>query len=149
MKQIVVQRRVAPRGIPAAASIRQWAQAAVDGARGELTIRIVDQAESQRLNAQYRGIDKPTNVLSFPYDNELIQAELLGDIVICAPVVMREAAQQQKAPRAHWAHMVVHGCLHILGYDHLQDEEANAMESRERSILNALGFEDPYINEQR
>ncbi len=149
MKQIVVQRRVAPRGIPAAASIRQWAQAAVDGARGELTIRIVDQAESQRLNAQYRGIDKPTNVLSFPYDNELIQAELLGDIVICAPVVMREAEQQKKAPRAHWAHMVVHGCLHILGYDHLQDEEANAMESRERSILNALGFEDPYINEQR
>lgn len=149
MKQIVVQRRVAPLGIPAAASIRLWAKAAVDGAKGELTIRIVDQAESQSLNAQYRGIDKPTNVLSFPYDHELMQAELLGDIVICAPVVLREAAQQQKSPRAHWAHMVVHGCLHILGYDHLQDEEANAMESRERSILNALGFEDPYINEQR
>ena len=116
----------------------------------ELTIRIVDESESASLNEEYRCKSGPTNVLSFPFEiptevvQELPDLNLLGDLVICAPVVSKEAEQQGKEEIAHWAHMVVHGTLHLLGYDHLQQEEADVMESREISIMEKLGFENPY-----
>ena len=140
---ITVQRRVPPRGVPAPVSLRRWARTALGRERGALTIRIVGAAESRALNRRWRGKDKPTNVLSFR-SAPLPVARELGDLVICAPVVAREARQQAKAPRAHWAHMVVHGCLHLLGYDHEQEDEAHRMERRETGLLAALGFPDPY-----
>jgi len=119
----------------------------------ELSIRLVDNDESQTLNREYRGKDKPTNVLSFPTDipegwpSEL-RAELpLGDLVISAPVVAAEARAQNKSLQAHWAHMVIHGCLHLLGYDHIDDVEAEQMESLETQILIDLGFPAPYQEE--
>jgi probable rRNA maturation factor len=141
---VVVQRRVPPAGIPAAASLRRWAMAARGRAAGELTLRVVAAAESRALNHRYRGADKPTNVLSFPADPGLPGAAALGDIVICAPVVAAEAVRQRKPARAHWAHMVVHGVLHLLGYDHMDGRGAERMEARERMILASLGFADPY-----
>ena len=144
MSEILVQRRVDPAGIPSASSLRLWANAALGRIAGDVTIRIVDEAESHELNHRYRGQDKSTNVLSFPYDGDMLDIPVLGDLVICAPVVRQEAEEQGKAPRAHWAHMVVHGCLHLLGYDHVQESEAEVMEARERKILAALGFSDPY-----
>jgi len=111
----------------------------------ELTIRVVGSEESQALNHQYRGKDKPTNVLSFPFEvPEGIELNLLGDLVICADVVRSEAQQQNKTLTAHWAHMVTHGCLHLLGYDHINDNEAIEMESLETEILAELGFNNPY-----
>ncbi|MBE7216702.1 rRNA maturation RNase YbeY [Shewanella benthica] len=113
--------------------------------QAELTIRIVDEAESQELNSNYRGKDKPTNVLSFPFEAPPeIDIPLLGDLIICAPVVEFEAKQQHKSLQAHWAHMVVHGCLHLLGYDHIQDAEAEEMESLETQLVENLGFNNPY-----
>ena len=144
MSEILIQRRVDPAGIPAAASLREWANKALGRIAGDITLRIVDEAESHELNQRYRGKDKSTNVLSFPYDGDMLDVPVLGDIVICAPVVQREAEEQGKDPRAHWAHMVVHGCLHLLGYDHIQESEAEVMEAKERRILAELGFSDPY-----
>ena len=113
--------------------------------QAELTIRIVDEAESQTLNSSYRGKDKPTNVLSFPFEAQPeIDIPLLGDLIIFAPVVEFEAKQQNKSLQAHWAHMVVHGCLHLLGYDHIQDAEAEEMESLETQLVESLGFNNPY-----
>lgn len=148
MSEIQIQRRVAPAGVPAASALRGWASAALGDAVGDVTVRIVDEAESHELNGRYRGKDKSTNVLSFPYDGDMLDMPILGDLVICAPVVQREAAEQGKDPRAHWAHMVVHGCLHLLGYDHEKDDEAEVMESRERQVLAELGFGDPYAADQ-
>jgi probable rRNA maturation factor len=112
----------------------------------ELTIRLVDEEESRALNSQYRGKDKPTNVLSFPFEAPAqIELDLLGDLVICAPVVGKEAKEQEKPELSHWAHMVVHGTLHLLGYDHTEDQEADEMEAIEVSILSKLGFPDPYL----
>lgn len=144
MSEILIQRRVDPSGIPAAASLREWANRSLGRIAGDVTIRIVDEAESHELNHRYRGKDKSTNVLSFPYDGDMLDVPVLGDIVICAPVVRREAEEQGKDARAHWAHMVVHGCLHLLGYDHVRDSEAEVMEARERRLLAELGFPDPY-----
>jgi probable rRNA maturation factor len=144
VSEIQVQRRVPPTGIPSAATLKVWATAALGAVAGDLTIRIVDTAESHDLNFRYRHKDKPTNVLSFPYDGETFDVAVLGDIVICADVVEAEAKEQRKESRAHWAHMVVHGCLHLLGYDHEVDAEAEEMERRERLILAGLGFPDPY-----
>ncbi|WP_448550337.1 rRNA maturation RNase YbeY [Thalassotalea fusca] len=111
----------------------------------ELTIRIVDEDESQALNHQYRGKDKPTNVLSFPFEvPDGIELDLLGDIVICANVVEQEAKQQNKALLDHWAHMVIHGCLHLLGYDHIEPEEAEEMEAIEITVLSKLNINNPY-----
>ena len=111
----------------------------------ELTIRLVDNAEMQELNRDYRGKDYPTNVLSFPCDWDLPEEpRLLGDVVIAAAVVNREAKEQKKTMEAHWAHIVIHGFLHLLGYDHIEDEEAEKMENTERDILAKLGFADPY-----
>lgn len=146
MSDILIQRRVDPAGIPAAASLREWANRSLGRIAGDVTIRIVDEAESHELNQRYRGKDKSTNVLSFPYDGDMLDVPVLGDIVICAPVVQREAREQGKDARAHWAHMVVHGCLHLLGYDHVQESEAEVMEAKERRILAELGFPDPYAD---
>lgn len=138
--------------LPAIAQLEQWVIAALAGTRerAELTIRIVDQHESAMLNREYRGIDRPTNVLSFPFElppgiapDDPI-TDLLGDIVICAAVVEREAQEQHKKLIAHWAHLVVHGVLHLRGYDHLDDSEAEHMEALETQIMGALGFPPPY-----
>ncbi len=110
-----------------------------------ITIRMVDEAESQALNKQFRGKDRPTNVLSFPSEVPRdIEPDYLGDVVICVPVVEQEARDQNKVLNAHWAHMLVHGLLHLKGYDHLDTLEAEEMETRERQILQAMGFPDPY-----
>ena len=141
-----VQYALAGEGAPTPADFERWAAAAIDqDGEAELTVRVVDEAESADLNGRYRGKNGPTNVLSFPFENPPgVQLPLLGDLVICAPVVQREAAEQGKTPTAHWAHMTVHGTLHLLGYDHIEDEEAVIMEQREVEILEGLGFGDPY-----
>jgi probable rRNA maturation factor len=131
---------VAGGAVPAAGQLRKWASAARGRARGEVTVRIVGPAESRALNRRYRKKDRPTNVLSFPYDDP----GELGDVVICAAVVNREAREQGKRPAAHWAHMVVHGVLHLRGYDHIRPADAKVMEGRERAILARLSFPDPY-----
>ncbi|WP_043769115.1 rRNA maturation RNase YbeY [Algiphilus aromaticivorans] len=142
MSAILVQRRVPPRGIPAPVSLRAFASAA--GAEGALCLRVVDADESRALNHRFRGKNRPTNVLSFPAASPLVEEPELGDIVLCAPVIAAEAAEQGKSPRAHWAHMVVHGVLHLRGHDHIDDDEARVMEAAERRILAGLGFADPY-----
>ena len=138
-------------GLPTEEQIVQWATAAVqpEGDEVEMTVRIVDEAESHELNLTYRGKDRPTNVLSFPFEcPDEVALPLLGDLVICRQVVEREAAEQEKPLMAHWAHMVVHGCLHLLGYDHIEDDEAEEMESLETQIMQGLGFDDPYLAEK-
>lgn len=134
---------------PAEADIQRWVEAALQHEQRdntELTVRIVDEAESAALNSQYRGKDYPTNVLSFTYDIPAeVEMNLLGDLVICAPVVQHEAGQQGKAEQAHWAHMIIHGVLHLLGFDHLNDSDAQNMERHEIAILAKLGFPDPYL----
>ena len=135
------------RGLPAATSFRRWATAALPDRvkRADLALRIVDEREGLALNRHYRGKDYPTNVLSFPADlPEGVMLPILGDIVLCAPVVAREAREQGKALNAHYAHLTVHGILHLLGFDHEDEREAEAMELLERQILASLGIEDPY-----
>lgn len=138
-------------GLPTEEQIIQWATAAVqpEGDEVEMTVRIVDEAESHELNLTYRGKDRPTNVLSFPFEcPDEVALPLLGDLVICRQVVEREAVEQEKPLMAHWAHMVVHGSLHLLGYDHIEDDEAEEMESLEIQIMQGLGFDDPYLAEK-
>lgn len=132
--------------VPDEDSFRRWAGLALQSKPGhELTIRVVDEAESRDLNQQYRGKDYPTNVLSFPADlPPELNIPLLGDLVICAQVVAREAQEQDKPLQAHWAHMVMHGCLHLIGYDHIEDTEAEQMETLERQLLAQLDISDPY-----
>lgn len=114
----------------------------------DITVRIVDEAESQTLNRDYRGKDAPTNVLSFPSDlPDFIEEPLLGDLIICTQVVSDEACTQHKTLEAHWAHMVVHGTLHLLGYDHIEDDEAQVMEALETRILVALHYPAPYTEQ--
>jgi probable rRNA maturation factor len=118
----------------------RWARAALAGG-GQVTIRLVEPDEGQDLNREYRGKDYATNVLSFPYDTEPVVS---GDLVVCPAVVAREAAEQNKPLAAHYAHLTVHGMLHLQGWDHENDEDAQAMEDEEREILAALGYPDPY-----
>ena len=114
----------------------------------ELTVRLVKSQESQQLNQQYRNKDKPTNVLSFPFEvPDGIELDLLGDLVICASIVEQEAQQQNKAIQSHWAHMVIHGCLHLLGYDHISEQEAQEMEGLEIKLLTGLDIANPYIEQ--
>ena len=138
----------APRaGVPAAVSFRKWVAAALKGRirEADLAIRIVDEREGQALNRHYRGKDYATNVLSFPAElPEGVTLPLRGDLVICAPVVAREAAEQGKPVAAHYAHLTVHGVLHLLGWDHEHDKDAEAMEQLEREVLAELGLPDPY-----
>ena len=127
--------------------MRRWATAALRNERetAELSVRIVDEQESAALNQQYRGKSGATNVLSFPFDAVTPEPlPILGDLVICAPVVIREAQQQNKPAEAHWAHMCVHGVLHLLGYDHVGDRDAEVMETLETDILLGLGYPAPY-----
>jgi probable rRNA maturation factor len=133
--------------IPSKESFVAWSQAALRDEREqvEMVIRLVDEPESQKLNREYRSKDKPTNVLSFPSNlPAVVESPLLGDLVICAPVVVREAADQNKPVEAHWAHMVVHGVLHLLGYDHQDDAAAKTMEQLEKEIVIGLKYQDPY-----
>ncbi len=133
--------------LPTQQEFELWASAAIKDHRdiAELTIRIVDNDESQELNSTYRGKDKPTNVLSFPFEAPPeITLPLLGDLIVASDVVAAEAIEQNKSLKSHWAHMVVHGCLHLLGYDHIEDDEAIEMESLETKLLKNLGFENPY-----
>lgn len=138
-------------GLPGQSELDHWSRAALEGRRehAAITIRVVDEPEGRALNLRYRGLDRPTNVLSFPFEAPpgLTPEEtgyLIGDLVICAPVVAREAAGQGKRLCAHWAHLVVHGVLHLLDYDHLTDDEAAEMELLETAILGGLGFPPPY-----
>jgi len=129
--------------------IRSWISAALahHGEDTEITVRLVDRTEMAALNETYRGKSGATNVLSFPVDlPSEVTLPLLGDIVICAPVVMSEAAEQNKSARAHWAHMTVHGTLHLLGYDHIEHEEATVMEALETAILATLNHPCPYTD---
>ena len=137
-------------GVPEPTRFQHWAQAAwLAGHPSEVTIRIVGALESQTLNHQYRGKDKATNVLSFPFEAPAgITVPLAGDLVICAPVVEQEAREQSKDAVAHWAHMVVHGMLHLQGYDHIEDNEAEVMEALEIRLLAQLGFANPYEAEE-
>ncbi|MEK6550218.1 MAG: rRNA maturation RNase YbeY [Pseudomonadota bacterium] len=141
--------QVAARGrVPGRAQFRRWARAALAGNRRRrvaLTVRVVEAPESARLNRRYRDKPGATNVLSFGFDPPPgVNSDLLGDLVICAPLVRREAGAQDKRESAHWAHLVVHGILHLRGYDHDREREATVMERRETRILRALGYPDPY-----
>lgn len=146
--QIDIEYNSQSQQIPAQAELERWISAALHSQQledAEVSIYIVDEDESQELNAQYRNKNKPTNVLSFPAD---IPAEvgvpLLGDLVVCAPVVECEAQEQGKTLQAHWAHMLVHGTLHLLGFDHIVDDEAETMETLETQIVTGLGYPAPY-----
>ena len=141
-------------GVPAAASFRKWVAAALEGRirEADLAVRIVDAKEGRALNRHYRGKDHATNVLSFPADMaegvklpKGVRMPLLGDLVLCAPVIAKEAREQDKSPSVHYAHLTVHGVLHLLGWDHAHDVDAECMENLEREILAGLGIEDPYV----
>ena len=139
-------------GLPAEAQFQQWLDTAIlpFQQEAEVTIRIVDEAESNDLNLTYRGKDKPTNVLSFPFECPpgVEDFPLLGDLIICRQVVEQEASEQQKTLESHWAHMVIHGSLHLLGYDHIEDAEAEEMEALEKEFMQALNFPDPYKDDE-
>ena len=140
-----------PEGLPTEAQLQGWLEGTILGFQeeAEVTVRLVDEAESRELNHTYRGKDKPTNVLSFPFEAPPgMELPLLGDLVICRQVVEAEAIEQNKPLMAHWAHMVVHGSLHLLGYDHIEDEEAEEMEQLERDILQEMGIPDPYLDDE-
>ena len=156
---VEVQRESAASELPADEDFQCWIEATLAGSNRlpdspvAVLVRIVDEPESRQLNAGYRDRDSSTNVLSFPADlaemPEMLRNSLeslpLGDLVICAPVVAREAAEQGKKAEAHWAHMVIHGCLHLLGHDHMEDTDAEAMETLETAIMGRLGYPNPYI----
>ena len=143
--QVDVQYAVGREGLPAESAIVRWVQAASPGPDAEVVVRIVDIPEIARLNASYRGRTGPTNVLSFTFDPPPgIPNLLLGDVVVCAPVVAEQARDQGKALMAHWAHMVVHGVLHLRGFDHQTEAEAQCMETLEKQILGQLGYDNPY-----
>lgn len=139
-------------GIPAGDNMRNWVERAVHAADPcldvDVSVRIVDEQEMRALNRDYRDQDKPTNVLAFPAsDTGFVppgETPLLGDIVVCAGIVAREADEQRKRPEHHWCHMLVHGTLHLLGHDHMTESQAEAMETLERRVLGSLGIADPY-----
>jgi probable rRNA maturation factor len=149
--EIEVQRISTSEGIPGDEQFQIWATAALDGKNQEslIGIRVVDEDEAQQFNREYRNKDYATNILSFPSDlpdglPEEIKKSQLGDLLVCAPLVKREAVEQHRSENDHWAHLVVHGVLHLLGYDHEQSGEAEVMESLETEILASLGVSDPY-----
>ena len=144
---VEVQRACAARGVPPPAKLVRWAEAALAGRSqgGQMTVRVVDEDEGAALNERYRGRTGATNVLAFAFDApELPSVRILGDVVVCAPVAAREARERSRRLDAHWAHLVVHGTLHLLGYDHAEPRSAQEMETIEREVLGRLGFSDPY-----
>lgn len=154
---LTLQKATTAKNLPKSADFKLWIDnaLAIAGFKKscEVAIRLVDESESQMLNLQYRGKDKPTNVLSFPselpeevLDN--LKREPLGDIIICAPVVVAEAIEQGKTLTAHWAHLTTHGILHVLGFDHIDDDEAEEMEDLEVQALAVLGFDNPYLADE-
>lgn len=148
MADIDIQIACDQTNLPSDEDFQLWADKALKGRKeeAELTIRIVESDESQSLNHQYRGKDKPTNVLSFPFEapENLPDFPLIGDLIVCATVVEQEAKEQGKPLNNHWAHMIIHGILHLLGYDHIEEEDAEEMESLEINILSELKIPDPY-----
>ena len=138
-----VQYAVEPDGVPSRPRFRKWALAALQQGEAQVTLRIVGEEEGRALNRDYRGKDYATNVQTIVYD-DLPGAPLAGDMVLCAPVVTREAAEQGKAAEAHYAHLMVHGMLHLQGYDHEDEAEAQVMEALESQIVMGLGYPDPY-----
>jgi probable rRNA maturation factor len=141
-------------GVPAAAAIQEWVRRALTlspqaVANAEVSVRVVDESEMQQLNRDFREQDKSTNVLSFPAGEitglPTDANRFLGDIVVCAPVIAREASEQGKPSPDHWAHMLVHGTLHLIGYDHQSDEQAKVMEALEKQVLGRYGIDDPYF----
>ena len=144
---VEVQHACAAPGIPPPVKLVRWAEAALDGRSQDarMTVRVVDETEGAMLNERYRGRTGATNVLAFTFDApELPAVRILGDVVVCAPVAAREARAQSKRLDAHWAHLVVHGTLHLLGFDHAEPGSAREMETLEREILDGLGYPDPY-----
>jgi probable rRNA maturation factor len=149
--ELAVQYAAKDSEVPRRAFFETCAMAALAGVAGELVIRIVDEPESAALNERYRNKQGPTNVLAFPAGDMPVpgvEPRPLGDVVICAAVVAREADEQGKQPEAHWAHIVIHGCLHLLGFDHEAEDGAREMESREADLLAELGIGDPYRSER-
>lgn len=147
--QIDLQVETSLGNLPSGADFNHWAQVAWDESDAGVVLRVVDNEESQTLNRQYRAKDYPTNVLSFPYDPppvplEADEVDYLGDLIMCAPVVLREAQEQGKTLSQHWAHLLIHGLLHLQGYDHITDTEAEEMEGLEIQLLAKLGFPNPY-----
>ncbi|MBN2646353.1 MAG: rRNA maturation RNase YbeY [Thiotrichales bacterium] len=158
MLEIELQWAVAEEPLPSLEQCHRWVGAALQGDLAkqpvEMVVRMVDAEESQALNRDYRGMDKPTNVLSFPFEQPPGLLELgeelpyLGDLVLCVEVVAREAAEQNKSLEAHWAHLIVHGTLHLQGFDHIEEAEAEEMEALEQQIMQALGYPDPYADDE-
>jgi probable rRNA maturation factor len=142
---LAVQLAAPGHATPARARLRVWASAALER-DAEVTLRVVEAAESRRLNREFRGRDYATNVLTFTYADAAApqQAPLTGDVVLCAPVIESEAREQHKPVEAHYAHLVVHAMLHLQGYDHERDDDAARMEARETEIVTGLGYADPY-----
>ncbi len=138
------------REVPELSSLKLWAETALKTAGyekpSEITVRLVESAEIQELNRTYRKLDRPTNILSFPFEcPDEVELPLLGDLVICDEILRREAQEQQKSYEEHFAHLIIHGTLHLLGYDHIEDKDAEEMESLETQALAALGYPDPYL----
>lgn len=147
MNRLDIQIASLSSGLPRDTQFQQWVDLALpaSAADREVVIRIVDETESARLNEQYRKKNGPTNILSFPFECPPHVTEiLLGDLVICAPVVAQEARQQRKKPHDHWAHITIHGLLHLLGYDHIDEADANRMEAMEVDLLSQLYINNPY-----
>jgi probable rRNA maturation factor len=149
---VTVDLQVAYEGqVPEQGLFQKWAEAALQEdvtEDCELSIRLVEVKESAELNNTYRGKTGPTNVLSFPFDSPIpMEPKLLGDLVICVPIVEKEALEQAKELEHHWAHLVVHGCLHLLGYDHIEDDQAEEMEAFEIEILQILTIDNPYLDQ--
>ncbi|MDO8954752.1 MAG: rRNA maturation RNase YbeY [Gammaproteobacteria bacterium] len=148
MTKITIQIASEAHAHPSSAQLRKWAKLVLQAEKADdkqITFRVADADEVQHLNLTYRHKDKPTNVLSFPMDAPPgVQFPMLGDIILCSEVINHEAKTQGKSTEAHWAHMVVHGILHLLGFDHIEDQDAELMEAREIMLLNQLGFSDPY-----
>jgi len=147
MNSVEIQTIFESAGQPSEAQIQLWVDTALEEFEQdtEIVVRIVDESESAELNEQYRHKQGPTNILSFPVEiPEGIDLNLLGDLVICAPVLEKEAQQQNKILAHHWAHIIMHGVLHLLGYDHLDDEQAEEMESKEIALLQQLNIPNPY-----
>ncbi len=152
--QIACEQNDLAKNLPSETQLQLWVDTVLEQVSSkpqqdfEITVRLVNQEESQQLNMQYRGKDKPTNVLSFPFEvPESIELNLLGDLIICIEVMKQEAQTQNKALFDHWAHLVVHGCLHLVGFDHISDSEAAEMESIEITVLAKLGIKNPYLEQ--